>query len=78
MKWIMLFFISAVPDTDQIDLFGFPELPFNSKEECHYTVATNYVDLQQFINNKYETSGVVYPVTCISEYEFNELTGNLY
>lgn len=76
MKWVLVFFIATVPDTDSVDLYAFPEIPFSSETECRIMVQSFYWQFQQRVNDGQKTVGVEYPPLCIKESDFYKLTGN--
>ena len=75
MKWVLVFFISITPETDDVTLYGFPNLPFDSKQECQTLVRTYYPLLQAKVNYEYNTQGVEYPALCITQQQFYEAAG---
>lgn len=75
MKWILVFFIATVPGTDEVDLYAFPNTPFNSQEECRALVYNFYEELQKKVNREQNTVGVEYPPMCVSEDKFQKVFG---
>jgi len=75
LKWILVFFIATVPGTDEVDLYAFPNVPFDSQEECRNLVFNFYEELQKKVNREQNTVGVEYPPMCVSEDKFYKAFG---
>lgn len=76
MKWILVFFIATVPETDSVDLYAFPELPFDSERNCRELVQNFYWEFQDKVNKGQGTKDMQYPPLCIKESDFYKLIGN--
>ena len=75
MKWILVFFIATVPGTNEVDLYAFPNVPFDSQEEGQSLVYNFYEELQKKVNREHNTEGVNYPPICVSETKFYKAFG---
>jgi hypothetical protein len=75
LKWILVFFIATVPGTDEVDLYAFPNVPFDSQEACRSLVLNHYYALQEKVNREQNTVGVEYPPLCVSETKFYKAFG---
>jgi len=75
VKWILVFFIGIASD-DHVDLYAFPDTPFNSEYECRSLVYNFYSELQAKVNKEQGTEGVEYPPMCINEKQWFEVYGN--
>lgn len=74
MKWVLVFFIGMANDQN-VNLYGFPNLPFDSEQECRMLIYNFYSELQLKVNREYNTVGIQYPPLCITQEQFYEIAG---
>lgn len=75
MKWILIFFIGMASD-EYVNLYAFPDSPFDSEFECKAIIYTYYSQLQIKVNQSQGTEGVEYPPLCITEKQWFDVYGN--
>ena len=69
MKWLIVALISPNADSfGLVDLYVYNQ-PFLTKVECQSYIYNFYEGFQLDLNEKHDSVGIEYPITCIPEKE---------